>query len=299
MKLTSLLVIIVISFFLISCETGGNNFGPIDENFKEGRGELSLVKGESTFPIKRHQNSAIAGIFVLENKAGYDLENVVVTMLGLDKAFFNIPEEKKNVGTIEGRSLVNRDGGKADVVIEGFIPKLPSGISSKKQNYFLHVTYNSKIEFAPTVCVKGGLYQTGGCDSVTGFERTDSSKPITFTGQGAPLAVTMLEIIPYSSDGSDIEFRMNLNNVGKGKVGHINLNKAALAGSPLKCLFKGGEDEGSNYILMPKEQTIDLVCITKLQSSSPYKTPLYLELFYEYEIRIPQSLEILGSARRN
>ena len=299
MKLRNLLIIIVISLFVISCgSSGGGNLGPIDENFKEGRGELTLVKGESTFPTKRHQNGAIGGSFVFQNKAGYDLENVRIALLGLDKTYVNIleNEEIKHIGVIEGRSLVNRDGGKADVIFEGFIPQLPSGIKSKKQDYFLHIIYNSKIEFAPTICVKGGLYQTGDCDTKPGDQQVDSTKPVSFSGQGAPLAVTKLEVIPYSSAGSDIEFRMTLNNAGRGKVNQITLNRVALAGNPLKCVFKGGDVEDSYSVLMPKEQKIDLVCTTKLQSTAPYRTPLFIEIFYEYEMRLPQKLEILGSA---
>lgn len=297
----SWIILAVLMFFLVSCSgTRSSQIGPDVEDYKTGVKELKVVDGESSFPKLRHQNSKIKGTFRLHNQAAYDIIGIKVTLLGLDREYVQIKDEDrvKEMDLIEGRGFTNNEGGKADIEFEGFIPQLPLGTGNLPLSYFVNVKYNSRLEFSPSICVDSGLYNFGGCDSTTFRDSTGDLRPKTYSGQGAPLAVTFLEVVPYGTSDSEIEFRMTLRHVGNryGTVKEITLNKAVLANNPLSCVFKGGNVEDSRSVLMPDTQEIDLVCNGRIQSQAPYKSPLYLEIFYDYDLKVPRALELKGSA---
>jgi len=299
----AVIVLILVLFFMVGC-IGSGPASPKFEDYKTGVKELKVVDSESSFPKLRHQNSRIKGTFRLHNQAAYDAAEIKVSLLGLDREYVKIEDTasvKKGiaeVGLVEGRGLTNDKGEIVDVEFEGFVSSLPPGTGSLFLNYFVNIKYSSKVEFSPTICVDSGLYNFGGCDG-TNFENSKGNvRPQTYSGQGAPLAITYLEIIPYGSSDSEIEFRMTLRHIGGryGKVGQIILNRASLTSNPLSCVFKGGDVEDSRSVLMPDAQEIDLICNGQIESQAPYKSPLYLEIFYEYELKMPRALELKGSA---
>ena len=116
-------------------------------------------------------------------------------------------------------------------------------------------------------------------------------KEISYSGQGAPLGVTNLEIIPRQ--GKQVELRMKIDNKGKGKVGRVTLASAAIGGKPLTCEFRGETVENS-FLFESEEKSVTLICAGYLNSDATYTTPLFVELRYDYEINQKETMVILG-----
>ena len=85
---------------------------------------------------------------------------------------------------------------------------------------------------------------------------------------------------------------MKLENRGKGKVGKVSLLTSALGGKPLTCEFRGDTIENSLFF-ESEQKSATLICAGYLSSDATYTTPLFVELWYDYEIDQKESMMIL------
>lgn len=283
MKAVSLIVVLLISLLVIGCTQSNKQIADFK---KEGFWELDVARSQSYFPQTVHQGDDFEIGLTLVNDAAYDAHDVRVLVAGFDNAFVDIipGEEKKDV--IAGRSLFDQDGEEALFQFQGLVKDL-QGAEFKAQNYFIYLTYNSKMEFTPKPCIgPRQLYkniQDQGC--------VIPESVIRYNGQGAPLAVETMEIIPPSASGGEIKFILTLRNRGKGKINTVQLEKAMIANEELNCQFRG-ETETATKVILPETKTLDVVCTAILESENRYTTTLFISFVYDYQRVIQQSLEL-------
>ena len=294
-KIAKIIIFLVFFLLLLSCGTG-DDFGSKTADFKTGVKELSVT---ASFPRTVFQDNNWQGPLILKNNAGYDTDNIQVSLIGLDQRLITLADVTLPVNLLEGRSLYLNEGGEERIVFEGTVHQLPAGIDQKQQNYLILVSYSSKVEFSPTVCVDSGLYIVGsGCDfKEINADKTSRTKAQPFSGQGAPVVFNSLEVIPYTGTDSKIELRMKIADRGRGRIKSLRLGRAVLGNIPLQCDFRGRQVSRTNpgvaeFTEKDQHQEIDLVCSGELESNSAYQTALFIELFYDYEFIIKDSLEI-------
>lgn len=282
MKWTHFFFLIGILFILSCTKT---ETIPMEVNYKEGIHELTLNFDEKYFPQKVYQNSPLSFSFTIHNEAGYDLYNVVIHLLGFDQKYIELTSNEQRFDTLEGRSIYNPVGEEEFLLFEGAVKELLPGMESLPQNFFVNAKYTSRLEFTPTVCVNPSLHQVydAGCVLPTA--------PITFNGQGAPLAVQSMDQITRSGFSPETELRITLQNKGKGKVKRVALRQSRFGNTNLECQFRDAENP---RVVIVKDYTkpLELVCTQKLEDQRSYTTSLYLELEYDYEITLSRSLEI-------
>ena len=286
--------LILSSLLFLGCGTG-NQIGPEVDDSKTGVKELAL--SSDTFPQAVFANSQIQGTFTLKNNAGYDAENVQIKLLGLDRNYVELSYETESINILPGRSLFSKEGGEEIIAFRGTVKNLAKGADQNTQRYLVLVTYSSKVEFSPTVCVDSGLYLVGsGCNfKEIGSGGKKRPTPETFSGQGAPVAFNNLEIIPYTGTESEIELRMKVADRGRGQIKLLRLGRSALGSIPLQCEFHGKNVERPEGVIFNEKassQEVDIVCSGKLESGVAYKTALFIELFYDYEFTESRTLEI-------
>ena len=284
MKSWPILIIVFISLFLIGCTQVDDS--SIKEFKKEGFGELDVDRELSYFPRNVYQGSSFDVELSLINKAAYNAENVKVTLAGFDNSYVDIITHKEERESIAGRSIFDRNGESANFIFGGQVKDL-QGKESELQNYFLYLNYDSTVEFISEPCIGTRQRYVGLQDN----ECVISEDPIRYSGQGAPLAVESMEVIPPSADGGKIEFRMKIRNRGKGEVNKIKLDKATISNEDLDCFFRGKSSE-TREIELSETDEAELICRKDLESQNRYTTTLFISLSYDYERVIKQSLEL-------
>ena len=279
MKIKIISLLLVISF-LVACgsESGSEQ---VSYNFKQGSSGLVLNFVENAPPEKVYPNSDFKIIIKAENQAAYDLTNVKVNIIGLDPKYFGVYPLEQSFDTLAGKSLVNPSGDTKYLEFEVSSKELFQNAEQYLGNYFLKVSYNSKVEFVDTICINPNLYDVydAGCKI---------ESPKTYSGQGAPFGVGQMEELAYPGSDSRVEFRLLLQNFASGKVKKVVLNDAKLGGEEIECIFQGTDSK--EMILDYQKQEIILFCKKKLRETNSYSTSLFLDLSYEYETKEQHSL---------
>ncbi|MDP3698256.1 MAG: hypothetical protein Q8R47_01580 [Nanoarchaeota archaeon] len=281
-----ILLLLIVSFFIVSC--GQTSERGTDINYKQGFTDITIASEGNK---EEYQGQPLQLPISAHNTLAYDLEDVSVSIKGFDNHFVEMYTEQQQLALLEGKSVFNHEGMKEHFLFEGLIKKLLPGAEKEQEDYRVYVYYKSKVEFSPSICVAsqpagpgyvGAAYDTyqGGCT----FQ-----KEISYTGQGAPLGVTGLEII--SRPGKQVELRMKIEKRGKGKVGKVTLASAALGGKPLTCEFRGDTVQ-DGYSFEEEQKSVILICAGYLSSDAAYTTPLFVELRYDYEINQKETLTI-------
>jgi hypothetical protein len=285
MRFIMMAVLVTLSILLVSCMSGGNV--EIDYNFKQGTPEMDVRLLDNAPPKNIYPLADFKIILELDNQAGYDITNGRARILGLDEKYFQIYPLEQPFDNMLGKSLTNPAGDKIFIEFEGSSGELFQNAEKYLANYFVLVNYNSKMEFAETVCINSNLYavEDSGCKV---------QEKMSFSGQGAPLAVTKVEEIIYPGPGGEVEFRINLRGKGKGKVISASLGKAHLGIDTLECSFQGTGVDKTTIEFKDIKQEVTLICTRdNLPSRASYTTTLALDFTYEYELREQNKLTLI------
>ncbi len=279
-------VIMILSLLLVACG-GSQPTRPGEVNFKKGYGGIRAEFKSQLFPDELYQNSPLSLSMTLHNDAGYDVNDLKVGLSGFDSLYVDVYTGNQEMDSLEGRNPYNPNGGIIDVGFEGAVKNLLPGMEYNHQDFTVYITYDSKLEFAPSVCINPNLQAVydAGCKVPEG--------KITFSGQGAPLAVTEVKQIVRAGFDPEVEFRLKLKNKGEGKVKKVKLGKAKIGNHQLKCEFRRAES-AKEINFDRQNQQAELVCTKKLEDRSSYSTTLFVELSYDYELKLKKRLKILN-----
>ncbi|MBI2103044.1 hypothetical protein HYT55_04345 [Candidatus Woesearchaeota archaeon] len=276
-----LLLVLVIS----GCGSGSEN--TLQRNYKLGYGTPTLVIDEQRSPSLVYQNRPFSQVMTLFNKAGYPLQNVRVTLGSYDQTFLSVNNPQQLFSTVEANSAFNDDnGGRADVLFNGQVLDL-HGAEERREPYRLYVAYDSKMEFAPTICVNVARYDVfdAGCEM--------PKRALSFAGQGAPLAVVSMEEVIVGGDVPELELRLKVADKGNGDVKGVKLGQARLGNTPLVCQFRDMlENVDKSFSFRNNRRDGELLCTATLSEKNSYQTTLFIEFFYSYDFSVAKQLTI-------
>lgn len=280
-------VVIILFAVLLIAGCGNESGSNLQKNYKLGYGTPSLVVDEQRSPSILYQNRPFSLSLTLFNKAGYPLQNARVLMGSYDQTFLSVANPQQTFPLVEANSVLNDDnGGMVDMVFSGEARDLQDA-DERRETYRLYVFYDSKMEFAPTVCVNTARYDVfdAGCQMPKG--------KVSFAGQGAPLAITSMEEIAVGGDASELELRMRMENKGNGDVKKIKLGQARLGNAPLTCQFRDVLENQDKSISFKKDRRDgEVLCTAALPEGSSYQTTLFIEFFYNYEFSLARQITI-------
>ncbi len=281
MKMLPFFLIVVL--LLIGCSRQDQS--TLTYNFKQGIAEVQLQQFPSAPPEKIYPNSQFKVIVEVDNQAAYDVTDGEFSLLGLDNKYFIVLPFQQTFPLLAGRSFTSPAGEKRFLEFEGTARELEAGAKEYIGNYFLTLRYNSKMELVDSVCINPNLYDIydAGC-------KVQAKK--SYSGQGAPLAVTNLEEI--TTPGASVEFRLQLANRGRGKVKSATIGAAKLGGQEMTCLFPetGGKTFSFGQDKQGKQEAT-VVCKSQLKDQNSYVTTLFVELSYTYELVQQQKLRLV------
>lgn len=285
-SLLALLLVLVLLLFSGCGTTIPQN--QVAYNFKTGISELNWVFLTNSPPEKIYPYSSFKMILMLDNQAAYPLTNGKVSVVGLDNKYFQLDTLTQNFEPLEGRDLKNPLGGQTQLVFSGTAGRLFTNAEEYVGNYFLLFSYNSQVDFVDTVCMNPHQYDLydSGCKS---------NPRNSYSGQGAPLAVTQMEQISYpnqNDNGGEVEFRLRLQSRGRGQVLNATLIGAKLGGEDLYCSFDSGKEDRNAGFNDQKQEAL-LFCKTIMAQESSYTTPLFVSFSYKYVLQERQRLWLI------
>ena len=213
----------------------------------------------------------------------------VISILGLDKKYFQLSPLEEGFDEVLGRSLNAPEGDRILREFDGFAGDLWPGATEYTANFFLQTNYHSLVEFSDSICLNALLYETYG--------QCQTRPQKGYSGQGAPLAVTSLETIITPGSASSAEFRLTLQNIGRGKVQDVSLLQSQLGNELLACQFQAGTSPQT--MRFSSSQSATIVCKKPLRSENPYTTTISLQLSYDYEVTQPHQLRLVTGEKRN
>lgn len=282
--ITSILIIFLV---LLGCTSSPGTASPA-YNFKQGISELNFRMLPNAPPEKIYPESNFKIILEADNTAAYDINNLLVNIVGLDDKYFMLNVYEQKIPLMYGKSLSSPIGDKQFLEFDGTSNKLFQNAKSYTGNYFVKASYNSKIDFFDTLCLHPNLYDTNdaGC-------QVQAKK--SYGGQGGPLAVDGLEEITYpSGTGGQVEFRVNVAKKGKGKINTVTLINSNLGGEEIECEFLGDNVITQKMIKLNNEkQEATLRCKTFIKEQKSYTTSLSLSFAYDYEFKQQFKLNLI------
>ena len=290
-KLTFVAALLVISFLLTSCGSSSGSEGDIiQQNFKQGVQEVQIRLLENAPPVKIYPGSNFKMVIDVDNQLAYDLQDVTLTLTGLNERYVQIapnPLEGHYLDQMLGRSLTNPSGERKIVEFDGKAESLFLNAEQHMETFFIKLAYRSTLDFTDTVCLNTNVYSIydAGC-------KVEPQK--TYSGQGAPLAITKIEEIIFPGSAADIEFRINLQNKGRGNVGEVQLLSANLGNDPLQCDFRGSGLETNKIKFVENKKEHTLICRKeRITAGRSYKNPLSLRLVYDYKLAQQNKLTLV------
>ena len=256
-------------------------------NFKQGISELNLNFLSNAPPDKIYQNSEFKIVVELANEAAYDIEDGSIRLVNIDPNYFLIEPIRQEFEPLMGRSLVNPAGDKQFIEFLGTAKMLFENAQQYVGNYLVKVKYHSTMEFTDSLCINPNLYEVYDSGCVVEERKT-------YSGQGAPLAVTEVEEVISPGMDPKVEFRVRLRNQGKGKVLVVELGKARLGNLELNCHFPRSGVGEKKIELKENIQEAILICDKgMMQDFRSYMTTLYLDFSYDYELEVPHRLNLM------
>ena len=281
-----LLVIVIVCVFLIGCQS--SNQDGFQQNFKQGISELQVQFVENAPPQEIYPNSRFKIIADVDNQAAYIVQNIKASIIGLDPKYFLIEDSIIELESLEGRSQFLPSGDKEFFEYDGTTEGLLFNAEEYRGPFTFLVSYDSDMQFADTICLNPNLYE------VFGDVTCEVQKKKNYNGQGAPLAITTIEEITFPGHGAEVEFRIELQNRGKGEVGNIRLQDARLGTESIDCEFQGTSIDKLQVKFKKKEQQATLICRKKfLDRLNSYSTTLVLDFTYDYILKVQGRLNLV------
>jgi hypothetical protein len=283
MKINIILILILLVLILISgCTKEPDEM--LNYNFKDGLKEMKASLAKNNPPETVYPDSPFKIIVLMENLGAYDVQNLKISLLGLDDKYFLMMNLAEELPLLAGRSMFNPSGEKQYAEFSGQSGQLAKSDKSIENNFLVQMSYSSKMEFVEDICVNPSLYDIdSGC----------KAEKKSYSGQGAPLAIVSMEEIIYPGDNPEVELRLMMRNKGEGTVKEVSLNNAKMGGKDASCNFLTDGGEAKKIKMNNLKEDPVIVCRMVAEGGKSYATPMYMEFSYDYELLLRKNIKLV------
>lgn len=233
MKLRINIILLIIVLIIISgCQGLGQNNQEKKSNFVDFRKGLDGIVMEflnKAPPENVFENSNFPIIINLKNLGAENIENGFLT-LGLEKDYLGIIDwddqddtltkysNEMAIFKIEGKSQVTPKGNEELISINAKSKKIEAQSETHDSLILATACYKYKTSYGGNICVDTDIFDLRPSQKVCEVQDI-----ILVEGQGAPVAITKIEIQMLPDDSSTKikpQFLIHIENLGKGEVIH-------------------------------------------------------------------------------
>src|SRR3989338_5643211 len=316
MRFRVILAILLISLTVISCSPNRNREGEriSDRDYRQGTKGLELEFMRNAPPDMVYSGDDMNLIVEIRNLGAYpttDSFDGRLEVYGYDEKVFQ--GERWNGGpfispTLQGRSQFSPEGGRENKEFHVDKVTTPFGSEAFKQRIIVAACYKYKTIAQPLVCIDPEPQSVFDESKVCTVDR--NGKTYALGSQGAPVAVTRVE---EEISSSNINFSIEIKNVGRGKVVDENVRKECPLGldfndvdrvmasvklpydSSPKCQPKG---DYTDPIRLDESEIGTIFCtFKKPPSKSAFETVLQITLDYRYVDEVYKDIEVINIDR--
>ncbi|MBS3123420.1 hypothetical protein J4437_02160 [Candidatus Woesearchaeota archaeon] len=255
-------------------------------------------------PLIYDQNELVALVEV-KNKGNHNLEaqDCFIQITGFDPNIIrgsiqNVRSCADNLGTLEGKSVYNLDGGFNQLEFSSTNVELPTNVFEYNPKLNFVTCYNYQTVASPSVCVDPVFYQ------ITSEQK--SCRPMDVSmggGQGAPVSVSSVGV---DMVGSRAIFEINIRNSANGRVLSPNADirncaQTSLSYTDLDRVDYTVELSGGSLVdCKPQDGIVRLnnnngkiVCTFEVSGGSAFETPLQITLDYAYLQSFQKQIKVI------
>ncbi|MEE9525497.1 MAG: hypothetical protein V3V78_02715 [Candidatus Woesearchaeota archaeon] len=299
-----MILLIIISF--AGCKTRpGTEADQGPEDVYKGTKGLEMKFLQNLPPSKLYDTSTLSILLEMENKGASDLSGSKCRLYlsGFDdKIIRGLDKSQTCASSLEGKGILNPEGGFATQEFSTDLIDLPDFLDSLKQTLQITACYEYQTIASPVVCIDPHLYEIGPLD------RACIVKDVTTAGgQGAPVAVTGVDVEMAGRDR--VSFNIKVSNVGDGtplyrgtsvfadcpfNVDPKDYNVIAYevdmsSGQKVKC---SPEIEGDQRVRLVNNKGV-IFCSFRITGDTAYSTPIRVTLDYNYMDSVSKNIEII------
>lgn len=294
-----LVISIFILMLLSGCTARKDTDKVSDSTIYSGTKGLEMSFTNSLPPSKIYDESKLTILAEIKNKGVSDLSGskCFLHLRGYDPNIIRGMSEKKYCGNnLWEKSTGLPEGGIDTVEFSTDRITLPNGVDSLPQTMVLTACYEYETLASPVVCINPQLYKISGVKDACTVQDV-----VVSGGQGAPVAVTKVDVNMISSD--KVNFNIYVSNSGTGTVlrpGTSLSNCLSLdqfedfnvmdysvkmsSGSMVKC--------SPDDLRLTNGKAV-IYCTFRVSEDYAYTTPLQIKLDYNYMDTISKKVEIV------
>ncbi len=294
-KKTYLLLIILI--ILTGCsQFGAKGTLPDYSSVYSGTEGLSMKFMENAPPYTVPTQSYVPIGLDLENKGAVDITNGIILirypqdLLILENNKISVDIEGKETNIIGGRQITILDG----------LTKDAKKLGTEKPQARIAATscYDYATKLSAGICINPDSY---GIAKAAGRKPACEQKTSTFSGQGAPVAITKVETVTLSrGEHIDIQIKAYIENKGRGVVYRKGGGFCTSADAKENTLFVRasllGKDTSclpNNFVLSDRNDENYVTCIfTDLPAQAAFVTKLSVVAEYGYSETISKDFTV-------
>lgn len=243
---------------------------------------LSLVKGRPPEEIWPGSDFIIE--VELRNKGAYDIESGIVKIHGFNPRYVLPSEDEKRIRQLKGKGFGYPEGDYATVQFEESNILAPPG--KEPLSFTISAEYDYATEASAEICISPEL---------TPIVRTKETicevKEINLRGgQGAPVAITTINEIPsYKGTNLNLNFILDIENIGKGEVlGDITLENVRVGGQILTC-------DKTDFRLKEDTKSVRIKCeLSIFRPTGPYTSVITAKLSYRYKTKLDSKIKVIS-----
>ncbi|MBW2981909.1 hypothetical protein KY343_03460 [Candidatus Woesearchaeota archaeon] len=243
---------------------------------------LNLVEGRP--PGKIWPGSDFLIEVELRNKGAHDIEGGKLKLHGFNPMYVSPSEEEKPIQTLYGKSFGYPEGDYALIQFKESNILAPPG--KTPLSFTLSAEYDYATEASAEICVSPDITPLAKT-----IEAVCEVKEINLKGgQGAPVAVTRINEIPsYKGTNLNINFILDIENVGKGEIlGDIIVENVKVGTQNLVC-------DKTDFKLKEDTKSARLKCeLNMLRPSGPYTSILTAKFSYRYKTKLDSKIEVIS-----
>ncbi len=251
--------------------------------------EMDLRQGVGSLDIELIKDAdeiyvydTVTDTMEIRNNLAYNIENLKVSIYGMDQRYWSMDPLTEAMGNVEGRLEENGGIGARELTSFELINiNLPNMYNSKSYEYGYSLDFQSSTDFIDEdVCVGSVQYFTNEASTMTEACTVDTS--LSYAGQGSLLNVKTIDILTKAHTAGELWVSGTLKNGGNGDVLLVSNIQGKVGTEELTCYFKDNNRDASTIWTPDTHGELTFDCDPILFNSQPFYTSLRIEFDYDY-----------------
>ena len=273
-----LLVIVVCTLLLIGCTSRSGIDQPFAYDFKKGYNGVEATQLPQYPPERIIEGGSFTIGLEIANRGAYDAGRGEISIVGLNPVFNPLEQDIETLRSLKGKGITSPDGEFYVQEFHGRNVFVPLGAEEYLAKFLVLAEYDYQTVLNTDVCINPAILRLDAQK-----DNCQVQEKMSFSGQGAPIAITSVEEIVSTRDrGIYGQFTFIIEDKGNGEVvSPVRVDEVKVGNKRLQCTTGNpSRDEIPAEVLQEKGGLV--VCTLSEPLREAYTTTLSAVLTYTY-----------------